>query len=79
MPEPAPGRIVRQDGRDLREPEDEDEVEEELEWCDRVLAFGAVLAHGSKLTPRAAQPEPQRGFEAAAATGRSLDFGVPSA
>ena len=45
MPEPAPGRIVRQDRRDLREPEDEDEVEEELERRDPLLALGVLLAH----------------------------------
>ena len=49
MPEPTPGRIIRQDGRDLREREDEDEVEEELERSDALLALGVLLAHSRTL------------------------------
>ena len=43
--EAAPGRILRQHRRHLREPEDEDEVEEELERSDPLLALGQLLAH----------------------------------
>ena len=53
MPESAPRRIVREDGRDLGEREDEDEVEEQLERCDSLLALGALLAHSGTLTRRA--------------------------
>ena len=49
VPEPAPGRIVRQNRRDLREPEDEDEVEEELERRDALLALDVLLAHSRTL------------------------------
>jgi hypothetical protein len=34
----------------LREPEDENEVEEELERSDPLLAFGVLLAHSRTLT-----------------------------
>ena len=50
MAEPAPGRVVRQDRRDLREREDEDEVEEELERRDPLLALNGLLAHSRTLT-----------------------------
>jgi hypothetical protein len=53
VPEPAPRRIIRQDRRDLREAEDEEEVEEELERSDALLAFGLLLAH-SRTLPRTA-------------------------
>jgi hypothetical protein len=49
MPEPTPSRIIRQDRRDLREPEDEDEVEEELERRDALLALSVSLAHSRTL------------------------------
>ena len=52
MPEPTPGRIIRQDRRDLREREDEDEVEEELERSDPLLALGVLLAHSRTLARR---------------------------
>ena len=48
MPEAAPARIVREHRRDLREPEHENEIEEELERPDRVPA----LAHDRTLTRR---------------------------
>ncbi len=48
--EPAPRRIVRQHRRDLRESEDEDEVEEELERGDALLPLGVLLAHRRTLT-----------------------------
>jgi hypothetical protein len=47
--EPTPGRVIRQDGRDLREPEDEDEVEEELERSDPLLALDVLFAHSRTL------------------------------
>ena len=50
MREPAPRRIVRQHRRDLRESEDEDEVEEELERRDALLSLGVLLAHRWTLT-----------------------------
>jgi hypothetical protein len=46
VPEPTPRRIIRQNRRDLREPEYEDEVEEELERGDALLALGVLFAHG---------------------------------
>ena len=49
MAEPAPRRIIRQHRRDLREPEDEDEVEEELERRDALLALDVLLAHSRTL------------------------------
>src|SRR6266851_7759434 len=49
--EAAPGRILRQHRRYLREPEDEDEVEEELERSDPLLSLGQLLAH-SRTLPR---------------------------
>ena len=45
MPQAAPGRIIRQNRCDLREREDEDEVEEELERRDALLALDVLLAH----------------------------------
>jgi hypothetical protein len=49
MPQPAPRRIIRDDRCDLREPKDEDEVEEELERSDALLALNVLLAHSRKL------------------------------
>ena len=49
VPEASPRRIVRQDRRDLREREDEDEVEEQLERRDPLLALGVLLAHSRTL------------------------------
>jgi hypothetical protein len=49
VPEPTPRRIIRQDRRDLCEPEDEDEVEEELERSDALLALNVLLAHSRTL------------------------------
>ena len=49
VPEPAPRRIVRQHGRHLREREDEDEVEEQLERRDPLLALGVLFAHSRTL------------------------------
>jgi hypothetical protein len=46
VPKATPGRVVRQDGRDLREREDEHEVEEELERRDGMVALAVRLAHG---------------------------------
>jgi hypothetical protein len=50
VPEPTPRRIIRQDRRDLREPEDEDEVEEELERSDPLLALNVLFGHTRTLT-----------------------------
>jgi len=47
--EPTPSRIIRQYRRDLRECEDEDEVEEELERSDALLTLGVLLAHSRTL------------------------------
>src|SRR3954468_24943685 len=55
MLEPAPGRIIRQQRRYLCEPEDEDEVEEQLEWRDPLLVLSEVLAHGWTLARRRSQ------------------------
>ena len=52
MPEPTPGRIVRENRRDLREPEHEHEIEEQLERRDRMPAVDALLDHGRTLTGR---------------------------
>src|SRR5262249_25512560 len=49
LPEPRPGRVVREQRRHLGEPEHEHEVEEELERCDRALGLGGSLTHGSTL------------------------------
>src|SRR5262249_10283349 len=48
-PEPAPRRILREHRRDLREREDEDEVEEQLERRDPLLTLGVQFAHGRTL------------------------------
>ena len=50
LPEPAPGRIVQQHPRHLREREDEDEVEEQLERSDPMLNLERLLAHERRLT-----------------------------
>ena len=50
MAEPGPALIVQEHGRDLREREDEDEIEEQLERRDPVLALEGLLAHVLKLT-----------------------------
>ena len=50
MPEPAPRRIVRQHGRDLRQGEHEHEIEEELERRHALSALGVYLAHTGTLT-----------------------------
>jgi hypothetical protein len=47
--ETAPSRIVGQNRRDLRETEDEDKVEEELERTDSLLALEGLLGHGRTL------------------------------
>jgi hypothetical protein len=44
VPEPTPRRIISQNRRDLREPEDENKVEEELERSDPLLAVSVSLA-----------------------------------
>jgi hypothetical protein len=54
VPEPTPGRIIRQHGRDLREREDEDEVEEQLERRHPLLALSLLLAHSRTLARRGA-------------------------
>jgi hypothetical protein len=41
---------VQEDGRDLCEREDEDEVEEQLERGDAVLALEGLFAHVVRLT-----------------------------
>jgi tRNA-Thr(GGU) m(6)t(6)A37 methyltransferase TsaA len=41
--------VLRQQGRHLRERKDEDEVEEELERGDRMVAVDGALAHGATL------------------------------
>ena len=50
MAEAAPGRIVGQNRRDLGEPKDEDEVEEELERRNPLLALWMLLAHQRTLS-----------------------------
>jgi hypothetical protein len=57
VPEPTPRRIIRQDRRDLRECEDEDEVAEELERSDPVLALSVLLAHSRTLARTARDRE----------------------
>jgi hypothetical protein len=47
----AGSRSGPQHGRHLREDEDEDEVEEQLEGRDPLLALGVLLAH-SRTLPR---------------------------
>ena len=42
----APGRVGREHRRDLREPEDEDEVEEELERLDALVLLGCPPRRG---------------------------------
>ena len=48
--EPGPRLVVQEDRRDLREREHEDEVEEQLERRDPVLALEGLLAHMVRLT-----------------------------
>jgi hypothetical protein len=55
--EPVPGRILVEQGRDLREAEDEDEVEEELERRDAVLGLGEGLAHAPIIHPATSDPK----------------------
>jgi len=47
--EPAPRRVFRQYRGDLREREDEDQVEEELERRNGVLALGVPVDHSRTL------------------------------
>ena len=61
MPETAPRRIIRKNRGDLREPEDEDEVEEELERSDALLALNILLAH-SRTLARSDSDRESRGF-----------------
>jgi hypothetical protein len=58
MGEPAPGRVVPQHRRDLRETEHEDQIEEQLERRNRVPALDALLAHNQTL----ARPDQSREF-----------------
>jgi hypothetical protein len=48
--EPSPGRVIRQDRRDLGKAEDEDKVEVELERSDALLALDVLFAHKRTLT-----------------------------
>jgi len=48
--DPAPRRILVEEGRHLGEPEDEHQVEEELERCDPMLGLDETLAHAATLT-----------------------------
>ena len=52
MPEAAPGRIARENRGDLREPEDEHEIEEQLERPDRMPMLAMLFTHDRKLTRR---------------------------
>jgi hypothetical protein len=52
MPKSAPRGVVGQDRCYLCEPEDEDEIEEELERRDYLSAFDEVFAHSRTLTRR---------------------------
>ena len=54
-PDAGPGRVAREHRRHLRDREHEDEVEEELERGDTLLAFGA---HGKILMGRPASGSP---------------------
>ena len=49
MRKPTPRRVVRKHRRDLREPEREHEIEEELERSDGLPALSVLLAHERKL------------------------------
>ena len=50
VPDAGPRRVVREHGRDLREREDEDEVEEELERRDALFSLDVLFAHSRTLT-----------------------------
>src|SRR5581483_1153270 len=50
--EPTPCRIVRQQRRHLCEPEDEDEIEEQLQWRNPMLVIRVLLGHGRTLARR---------------------------
>ena len=50
--QPAPCQVARQNRRDLGEPEDEDQIEEELERRDPLLALDVLVAHSQTLTRR---------------------------
>ena len=59
MHKPAPRRVIRQHGCHLREREDEDEVEEQLEGRDPWLALGVLLAHSRTLARTRLVGEPE--------------------
>jgi hypothetical protein len=59
MPKAAPRRIIRQDRRDLRESEHEDQVEEQLERSDALLALSMLLAHSRTLAHATSSVEPR--------------------
>ncbi len=61
MPHPTPGRIIRQDRRDLRESEDENKVEEQLERSNSLLTLNLPVTHSLTLprTDRQRRP-PER-------------------
>src|SRR2546426_2338245 len=61
MPEPTPRGVVRQHRRDLRECQDEDEVEVELERSDPMLGLCVLVAHSRTLARN------DRGFETTSA------------
>src|SRR5207249_2720052 len=50
--DPAPCRILMEERCHLGEPEDEDQVEEQLERCDPMLELDEALAHAATLTRR---------------------------
>ena len=50
--DPGPRRILMEERRHLGEPEDEDQVEEQLERCDPMLGLDEELAHAATLTRR---------------------------
>jgi hypothetical protein len=66
MPDPRPRLVLRKNRRHLRQSEDEDEVEEELERRDPVLVLDSLLAHRPRLalspktTLEAPSPEADR-------------------
>src|SRR5437899_10087516 len=60
VPDSRPGRVLRDHGCHLREREDEDEIEEELQRRDPVLDLDRLLAHQPRL-PRTELRRSRRG------------------
>ena len=71
--EPSPRRVVRKQRRDLREPEDEHEVEEELERRNSALVLRVRVAHRRTLAPAAGRrPAGRRPVEESYEAGSGL-------